>query len=138
MQPLDSTSGQGGLGTCYTVCTMVRRVFAVVSVVGGVVAGVACASPTLPLPPPSIPSIGPGSDANHVKLSSACGGAEPDVDVIVTNENTNLPLTDQVSATRTDNCGSWSLDVYAHKGDYVDVQQISGAQTSTALRVLIQ
>jgi hypothetical protein len=135
MQPLESTGSQGGLGTCYTVCTMVGRVFAVVSVV---VAGVACASPTLPLPPPEIPTIGPGSDADHVKLSSPCGGAEPDVDILVTNENTNLPISDQIGATRSDNCGSWSLDAYAHKGDYLDVEQISGGQTSTALRVQIQ
>lgn len=135
-QPLDSMYGRGGLGTCYTVCTMVRRVFAVVSLV---VAGVAaCASPTLPLPPPAVPTIGPGSDADHVKLSSPCGGAEADVDVLVTNENTGLPTQDRVAATLSDSCGAWSLDVYAHKNDYVDVQQISGAQTSTAIRVQIQ
>jgi len=136
MQPLDSAYARGGLGTCYTVCRMVRRVFAVVSLV---VAGVAaCASPTLPLPPPAVPTIGPGSDADHVKLSSPCGGAEANVDVLVTNTTPNLPAQDYVAATRADTCGSWSLEAYAHKGDVLDVQQISGDLASTSVSVQVQ
>ena len=65
-------------GTCYIVCTMPRRL----RVVGPFAAlfasswRVACASPTLPLPPPEAPTQTAGPDADHVKLSAACGGAE--------------------------------------------------------------
>jgi hypothetical protein len=117
---------------------MVRRVFAVVCVAASVALGAACASPTLPLPPPEVPTIGPGSDADHVVLSSPCGGAEPNVDVLVTNTTPTVPTSDVVTATRADGCGSWNLQVYAHKNDVLDVQQISGEETSTSVSVQVQ
>lgn len=117
---------------------MVRRVFAVVCVAAFAALGAACDSPTLPLPPPEIPTIGPGSDADHVLLSSPCGGAEPNVDVLVTNTTPTVPAKDDVAATRADGCGSWSLQAYAHKNDVLDIQQISGEDTSTAVSVQVQ
>src|ERR1700722_9883127 len=44
-------------GTCYQVCTMLRRLLAVGPFL---VLAFACASPTLPLPPPEEPTIGAG------------------------------------------------------------------------------
>ncbi len=134
VQPLDSTYARGGLGTCYTVCTMVRRVFAVVSLVVGGAA--ACASPTLPLPPPAVPTIGPGPMAGQVHLASPCGGAEAGATVLVINNNE--PSAQRDAVTVSDNCGSWSLDAYANKGDYLPVQQIVGSEISSSVSVQVQ
>lgn len=133
MQLLDSMCSQGGLGTCYTVCTMVRRVFAVVSLV---VAGIACASPTLPLPPPEVPTIGPGAMAGQVHLSST-RGAEPNAYILVTNQAANLPVNERAQATEADGQGSWQLDVWAKTGDVLQVQQISGEETSPSASVQV-
>jgi hypothetical protein len=112
---------------------MVRRVFAVVSLV---VAGIACASPTLPLPPPEVPTIGPGAMAGQVHLSSPCGGAEVAASVLVINNSQPPGRRDAI--TVADNCGAWSLDAYANKGDYLQVQQIVGAEISSAISVPVQ
>jgi hypothetical protein len=109
---------------------MVRRVFAVVSLV---VAGVACASPTLPLPPPAVPTIDPGPMAGQVHLSSPCGGAETGATVLVIDNNETAAKRDAV--TVADNCGAWSLDAYANKGDYLQVQQIVGSEISSSVSV---
>jgi len=110
---------------------MVRRVFAVVSLV---VAGVAaCASPTLPLPPPAVPNIGAGPMAGQVHLSSPCDGAEPGATVLVINNNE--PVANRDAVTVADNCGSWSLNAYAQKGDYLQIQQIVGSEISSSVSV---
>jgi hypothetical protein len=109
---------------------MVRRVFAVVSLV---VAGIACASPTLPLPPPAVPTIGPGAMAGQVHVSSPCGGAESGASVLVINNNEPYGKRDAV--TVADGCGAWALDAYAVKGDYLQVQQIVGSDISSAVSV---
>lgn len=132
MQLLDSTGGEVGLGTCYTVCTMVRRVFAVVSVV---VAGVACASPTLPLPPPQIPTVGPGSMAGQVHLSAQCGGTQGGATVLVINDNE--PTGERDAVTVSDNCGAWALDVYANTHDVLQIQQIVGSEISDSVSVQV-
>lgn len=131
-QPLDSPCSRGGLGTCYTVCTMVRRVFAVVAVV---VAGVACASPTLPLPPPSIPTIGPGAMAGQVHLSAQCGGTQAGATVLVINDS--QPIGKRDAVTVSDNCGAWALDVYAVKHDVLQIQQIVGSEISDSASVQV-
>jgi hypothetical protein len=111
---------------------MVRRVFAVVSLV---VAGIACASPTLPLPPPEVPTIGPGAMAGQVHLSSPCRGAQPGASVLVIN--LSEPTARQDAITVADNCGAWSLDAWANKGDYLQVQQIVGDEISNAASVQV-
>ena len=135
MQPLDSMYARGGLGTCYTVCTMVRRVFAVVSVAVLALLGPACASPTLPLPPPSVPTIGPGSMAGQVHLSAQCGGTQAGASILVINDNE--PVAKRDTATVSDNCGAWTLDVYAASKDILQIQQIVGAEISDSVSVQV-
>jgi hypothetical protein len=109
---------------------MVRRMLAV-----GLLAtlGVACASPTLPLPPPEDPTIGPGVDADHVKLSVPCGGANPDALIVIVNNSTTVPGDEAVSGAIVSACGSWDAMPYAHAGDYLEITQEIGTQVSQPL-----
>jgi len=113
---------------------MLRRALAALPFVMLVLA---CASPTLPLPPPETPTIGPGPDANHVQLSDPCGGADNDAVIIVVNANPNVSNANAVSGTRADGCGAWQVAVYAHKGDVLEVTQQSGANLSQTLEVMV-
>ena len=115
-------------GTCYTVCGMVRRVLAVASFVGLLVA---CASPTLPLPPPMDPTVQPGSDSDHVLLVESCGGSESNaqIEIINTNpNNVNPDGSDGIVVTAND-CGAWHAEVWAHAGDLLEItQEVGGTQ----------
>ena len=117
-------------GTCYIVCTMLRRLLAVGFL--GLLA-VACASPTLPLPPPEEPTIGPGVDADHVKLAVPCGGADPGALIVIENTNTSVPGDEAVSGAVVSACGSWDATAYAHAGDYLEITQEIGTQVSQPL-----
>jgi hypothetical protein len=113
-------------GTCYTVCGMVRRVLAVASFVGLLVA---CASPTLPLPPPMEPTVEMGSDDNHVLLVEPCGGSESnaEIDIINTNPSTSKNNGDATGFIYQANaCGAWQADVWAHVGDFLQITQVVG------------
>lgn len=114
---------------------MVRRVFAVVSVVALALLGPACASPTLPLPPPSVPTIGPGPMAGLVHLSAQCGGTQDGATVLVINDA--QPIGNRDAVTVSDNCGAWSLDVHASSHDILQVQQIVGSEISDAVSVQV-
>jgi hypothetical protein len=114
---------------------MVRRGLGVVALAVVAVLGSACASPTLPLPPPLVPTIGPGAMAGQVHLSSGCGGVQDSAYVLVTNNNE--PSAHRAVATVADTCGSWSLDTWANKGDTLEIQQIVGAEISDALIVQV-
>lgn len=124
-----------GPGTCYTVCNMVRRVLAVAPL-GALALVLACASPTLPLPPPELPSVGMGSDANHVLLSAPCGGAEGDALIIV--QNNAAPADQTIGGGTATDCGSWQAEVYAHKGDYLTITQEVGSQVSQPATLQVQ
>lgn len=108
---------------------MVRRVLAVAPA-GLLLWALACASPTLPLPPPEAPTIGMGSDADHVRLMAPCGGAEGDAIIQIINENPNVPPDHYGSVVPATACGSWVAEVWAHKGDPLEISQELGTQTS--------
>jgi hypothetical protein len=97
-----------------------------------------CESPTLPLPPPALPTVAAGPDANHVRLSSTCGGVEAYALVVVVNENIAIPGDQAVGGSIADGCGAWDATVYAHKGDVLDITQELGTNASTPVRVLVQ
>jgi hypothetical protein len=118
------------LGTCYGVCNMVRRILAV-GILGTL--AFACASPTLPLPPPEDPTVGPGPDADHVELSVPCGGADPNAIIVIVNESTTVPGDQAVSGAIVSDCGSWDAIAYAHSGDYLDITQEIGTERSQPL-----
>jgi len=98
--------------------------------VWAIASALSCASPTLPLPPPALPEVTAGVDADHVKLSSPCGGVEGNAVVLVLNENPNVPNDLAVSGARSDSCGAWDASVYAHSGDVLAVRQNFGTTTS--------
>jgi hypothetical protein len=81
----------------------------------------ACASPTLPLPPPLAPTISAGPDADHVKLVATCNVSERNVPILVITEamgGASVPLDQAVGGALTDpTCGSWDAIVYAHTGN---------------------
>jgi hypothetical protein len=89
---------------------------------------IACASPTLPLPPPLAPSISAGPDADHVKLTAACNPSERNVVIVVINENVNVPRAQAVGGALADpGCGQWDTIMYGHSGDpLVVTYQLNG------------
>jgi hypothetical protein len=97
-----------------------------------------CASPTLPLPPPAVPTQGVGPDADHVTLSSSCGGSEPGAILVIVNLNPSVANDLAVSGARADSCGSWDATVYAHKGDVLHVTQDFDTTTSPPVTVVIR
>jgi hypothetical protein len=117
---------------------MLRCVSAVSLVALVAAAAVSCASPTLPLPPPLLPTEGPGPDADHVRLSAPCGGVEPDAVIIILNENPNLPGDEAVSGSLANTCGEWDAIVYAHTGDVLQITQEQGTSASSATIVQVQ
>jgi hypothetical protein len=88
----------------------------------------ACASPTLPLPPPSTPEIAPQADGKW-KLSSK-GGVEGHAIVVIFNRNPNLPAADRVDGTQADADGNWEESILAAPGDVIDVTQEFGSTRS--------
>jgi hypothetical protein len=97
---------------------------------------VACASPTLPLPPPSVPSI-TETDATHVTLSSV-HGAEPNAVVVIYNRNPAVSLQERVTGVQADAGGSWTQTIVASNGDVVDITQEFGSTQSPATTIQIQ
>ena len=157
-------------GTCYIVCTMPRRPFAVgrgaaanktvrrgaaanktvrrgaaVRSAGwsaaaiGLLCAVACASPTLPLPPPEAPTQTPGVDAAHVHLSAGCGGAEAGADIIIINQTQELAKPSQAGVVSlASGCGAWDAEVLARTGDTLSISQESDNNASTATIYMVR
>lgn len=90
---------------------------------------VACTSPTLPLPPPTAPSITTGTEPNTWRLTSD-QGVQPGALVIAVNRNESVPRDKRVTGTIADDRGSWELVVYGNAGDFVDLSQESGTTSS--------
>ncbi len=120
---------RSGLGTCYVVCTMLRRLLAVAPLAALVLA--ACDSPTLPLPPPVAPTITPGADATHFKLTALCGSVEGGATVVIENTDTALPNDQRISGTLASTCGSWDAIVVANRGDVLNITQDDGSVVSS-------
>jgi hypothetical protein len=99
------------------------------------VASPGCESPTLPLPPPALPAVAPGPDANHVKLVSTCGGAEPNAVIVIVNSSPAVPPDEAVGGSISNGCGAWDAVVYAHVGDYLEITQEYGTTRSTPIDV---
>jgi hypothetical protein len=124
---------------CYVVAKMLRRLLAIgrsgVPAFVAVALGLAfaCASPTLPLPPPEVPSQTEGADADHIVLSAGCGGAEGSAVIVILNENPALRGDQAVSGSLASPCGQWDAVVYAHTGDTLAITQESGDLTSQDL-----
>jgi|CZKU01.1.fsa_nt_gi hypothetical protein len=90
----------------------------------------ACASPTLPLPPPELPTQTVGVDADHITLSAGCGAVESEAVVIIINESPAVPGDKAVSGALANACGQWDASVFAHSGDWLQVTQVADSETS--------
>jgi hypothetical protein len=90
----------------------------------------ACASPTLPLPPPDEVSIAQGLDTAHVRLSGKCGSALASAVIVIINENPSVAPDLAVSGALTTNCGAWDASVFAQTGDWLEVTQTLNGATS--------
>ncbi len=110
---------------------------AIAMAAGAWLTAVGCASPTLPLPPPATPAIALGPDADHVKLSGTCGGAQANSLIVIVNTNPTVPPDEAVGGTIADACGAWDATVYAHAGDYLELTQEIGTTRSTPLDVQV-
>jgi hypothetical protein len=108
-----------------------------VGLVALVVLAGACASPTLPLPPPETPDLTPGVDTDHVTLSGGCNSAEPDAVIVIINTNTSVPDDQAVSGSVVGSCGSWDASVFAHDGDVLEITQEVGTQRSQPLELQV-
>ena len=105
-----------------------RRTLRIVYATLFVLVAAACASPTLPLPPPAIPSVVPAGDG-QVTLSSE-HGVEPNAIVILYNHNDSLPREKRVAGTLADPEGTWDQTIYAAPMDTIDVSQEFGTMRS--------
>ena len=74
-------------------------------------ASTACVSPTLPLPPPEVPSVTQGSEPNRYVLSAGPGGAEPEAFIITFNLNPALARDQRVAGTQADELGRWRIKI---------------------------
>lgn len=97
----------------------------------------ACTSPTLPLPPPALPSVAVGSEPNTFRLKSD-RGALPNALVIVVNRNPALSRDQRVEGTLADEEGSWELLIEATPGDVVDIAQEDGSTRSPTVTVTLK
>lgn len=98
---------------------------------------VACTSPTLPLPPPALPTILTGSEPNTFRLVSM-NGAQPNALVIAVSRNEALPSDQRVEGTLADAQGSWELVVVGNAGDVIDLSQQSGELRSPTTTVILR
>ena len=93
----------------------------------------ACASPTLPLPPPEAPTQTAGVDADHIKLTAGCGGAQSGAIILIINQTLETTAMDMaVGGSIANGCGAWDSTVLAHTGDSLAISQESGGQSSDA------
>jgi hypothetical protein len=112
---------------CYHICTMgsVSRITLSFAGVGALI--VACAAPTLPLPPPAIPIVDSADlPAGEVKLSvmlSSMSGALPNAIIQTYDPDPSLPDDERVGGAQADESGSWDSTIYAFHGDEVEVTQ---------------
>jgi hypothetical protein len=100
----------------------------------------ACASPTLPLPPPLAPSLSPGADADHVTLTADCNPAEVSAVIVIINHGGSgvpVPAGEAVGGALTNSCGGWTTSVFAHAQDALDITYTIDEQISQPERVTV-
>lgn len=96
----------------------------------------ACTSPTLPLPPPALPTISSGLSPDTFHLAST-KGAIPNSLIVCVNRNTAFTPGQRVSGTIADGDGTWELDVIGAFGDSLDVSQENGDERSAPVTVVL-
>lgn len=100
-------------------------------------AATGCMSPTLPLPPPEMPSVTQGSEPNRYVLAGRQGSAEANAFIITFNLNPTLARDQRVAGTQADELGQWRVEIWAKPGDRVDLTQEVGTSRSPSLSITI-
>ncbi|MGH7438048.1 MAG: hypothetical protein ACRENE_20390 [Polyangiaceae bacterium] len=99
--------------------------------------GVGCLSPTLPLPPPAVPTQQMLS-STQVRLTSDCGGVQNDAQVLVRNVTEAVPGSSQIGDLyQATACGSWSATVFAKTNDIVVISQQTDTNEGLPLTVRV-
>jgi hypothetical protein len=96
-----------------------------------------CVSPTLPLPPPALPTVSAGPTPGTVRLTSI-NGANPKTIILIVNRNESLPGDQRVDGTLSDENGSWDATVVAKANETLDIYQESGSLRSPPATVTIR
>jgi len=113
-----------------TLVSMRRAAFVLLLVLG-------CTSPTLPLPPPAVPTVTASAEPNRFVLRSE-RGALPNALVLAVNRDEALPRGQRVTGTLADEVGSYELVVVGSVGDVIDLSQETGSTGSSAITVLLK
>ena len=93
----------------------------------------ACAAPTLPLPPPSTPTVETVGTDRY--LLASVRGAEAHAIIVIYNNDPSVPPSDRVDAAEADVEGSWQKVVTAKPGTILDVWQESGTTRSPPITI---
>ncbi len=109
-----------------------RRVF--LSLFGAL--AIACASPTLPLPPPDAPAATAGATPGTVHLHAGPSSAEPNALIVILNDNAGPTNHGVVSTVRAD--GSWDADLSAVNNDVLTITQEFGKTVSQPLKFVVK
>lgn len=109
------------------------RFIAAIVLVAALMASVAgvygCATPTLPLPPPSALTAGPPDADGWVTVS---GDVLPEAYVFCLNLDT-----DRGVIVRADPAGAFTLQIEASAGDYLSIFQESGADRGPPFEIRV-
>jgi hypothetical protein len=112
----------------------VRRLPVVSLLAVGVIAA-GCLSPTLPLPPPEVPTQ-QMVDSTHVSLTSGCGGVQNNAWVQVINSSEAAPGGRMIGVVeQATGCGSWSATIFAQTRDVLQLTQSTDTQDGLPLTV---
>ena len=123
-----------GGARCATKLLMIRRALYLFGA-ACVAVSLACNSPTLPLPPPALPTV--TDIANGTVHLSSTKGVESNAIVVLYNRNPTVPLNKRVSGSQADGEGTWEQTIFASPGDVVDITQEFGSTRSTQTSVTI-
>jgi hypothetical protein len=115
---------------------MLRRAFLGSAVLLAFLAG-GCNSPTLPLPPPALPSVEATADPLKVRLAST-RGAEPNAILVIINTNPAVTGDKNVGGATADADGSWFTEVYASNGDTLQISQEFGTTKSSPVTFVVR
>jgi hypothetical protein len=96
----------------------------------------ACNSPSLPLPPPLMPTQSASSDGNPEKVRLSGEGAI--AGSLLITYNPSQPLDRRIAGTEVPSDGKWALDVWARKGEVVELWQEVGTERSGSISVQIK
>ncbi len=104
---------------------------------GGLIAFlVSCTTPTLPLPPPTEPSITASTIPGKVHLHGV-QSATPNALLIAFNQNPAVPRSERVTGTQADEAGSWDMDVTAAPRDVIEITQETGDTRSPSIDITV-